>query len=289
MPWSVAKAFEDLRGWFTPHETETASAASHRRSVHGCLSNNYRLTNFFRAGSFGHGTSLAQISDIDYFAVIDEEDLYSDSARALGELRRVLQRRFPTSGVHVSSPAVVIPFGRRPSERHEITPAWYSHSQRGFAVYYIPDRAGGWMLSCPDGHNDFVNRIHARLAKRVKSLIRFLKIWNHYNDIGLRSIYLELRVAQYCRREQAVIYSHDILGVLTHLSDVGLVAMRDPLGLSAPIQPCALSRHPVVLARLNAAIRLVGRAVEADLHNDPETAFFWWSKVFDGIFPSYGD
>ena len=36
------------------------------------------MTNFFRSGSFGYGTSVSAYSDVDYFAVIPSVNLKKD-------------------------------------------------------------------------------------------------------------------------------------------------------------------------------------------------------------------
>ncbi len=287
MAKTVSEGFEVLRGWITPTETETTKAASHRTSIEACLKANFGMTNFFRAGSFGHGTSVSGYSDVDYFAVIPSGNLANDSAVALRNVKDVLAARFPQTGVYVDSPAVAVPFGTEAWERHEITPAYFKQTTSGFNVYGMPNRYGKWMLSSPTGLNSYTNTQNDRLSKKAKQVVRFVKAWNYYSGAGIRSIYIELRVAQYLSTEASVVYPIDVKGALRHMSTKGLAAMRDPLGLGADIYPCTDPVKPTALSKLNTALTRAEKACAADAAGNPREALEWWDKVYSGSFPGY--
>lgn len=146
----------------------------------------------FRSGSFGHDTGVSGHSDIDYFAVIPSHKLKQNSGSTLRSVKESLQGRFPYTDIHVRSPAVIVPFGSSPSEKHEIVPAEYVETTGGHRVYDIPDRDDGWMRSSPAAHNKWVTDHHQRLGNKLKPLIRMIKAWNYYRDGGIWSFYLEL-------------------------------------------------------------------------------------------------
>jgi hypothetical protein len=61
-------------------------------------------TEFFRAGSFGNGTSVRNFSDVDYFAIIPTKHLTQNSTSSLTKVWRVLMeddldlpKRLPTA------------------------------------------------------------------------------------------------------------------------------------------------------------------------------------------------
>ena len=63
----------------TPNLTETNSLKSHRKSINDCLISSFRITNFFRTGSTGSGTSICNYSDTDYFVVIPNSKIEENS------------------------------------------------------------------------------------------------------------------------------------------------------------------------------------------------------------------
>ena len=169
MTRDATEAFDILLSWVTPSETETAKAASHRASIEACLKANFGMTRFFRAGSFGHGTSIRGYSDVDYFAVIPTANLKSDSASTLRQVKEALAARFPSTEVYVDSPAVAVQFGTEKWERHEITPVDFLSSSGSLNIYDMPDRYGGWMKSSPIGLNAYTNIQNDRLSKKAKN------------------------------------------------------------------------------------------------------------------------
>lgn len=285
---TVDAAFETLIGWIKPTEVENSTAASHRASIDACLRSNFGMTSFFRAGSFGHGTSVSSWSDVDYFAVIPDSRLPSDSSVALRKVKEALEGRFSRTDVYVNSPAVAVKFGTTTSERHEITPAILYSSGPYFNVYKIPDRSGGWMLSCPDGHNGYTDVQNNKLNGKAKQLIRLVKLWNYHSDARIRSIYLELRTSEYLSDENVVVYPLDFKIMLNRLSGKSLAGMQDPLGLSGYIYPCSDAWKPEALSKLSTAITRAEKALDAARNGKVTEAFEWWTKLFFGYFPKYG-
>jgi hypothetical protein len=151
----------------------------------------------------------------------------------------------------------------------------------------MPDRTGGWMKSSPLGFNSYVNKQNDRLSKRAKQVIRLVKAWNYYAEAGIRSIYLELRVTEYLAGESTVIYPLDVCGALRHLSNKGLAAMHDPLGLGSMIFPCSDAAKVSALSKLSTALTRANKAVLAKNDGKAKDAFDWWDKLYQGRFPGY--
>lgn len=246
------------------------------------------MNSFFRTGSFGHGTSVSGYSDVDYLAVLPSDRLKANSATSLQEIRAALDRRFPSTGVTVRSPAVVVPFGTSLSERHEVTPCdVVGTTSGGSKIYEIPDRAQGWMRASPGAHNAWVNVANDKLGKRLKPLIRLVKAWNYYLGSGIRSFYLELRVTERARSESHISYKYDVLFALRHLRSKGLAAMQDPMGVSGLVYPCSPASQAAALSKLDTAIRRAEKAHEAEQAGNIRDAFFWWDMVYGGAFPKF--
>lgn len=287
MTKDVDEAFSLLLSWIVPSETETTKAISHRASIKACLEANFGMTNFFRAGSFGHGTSVRGFSDVDYFAVIPTAKLKKDSTATLREVKEALAKRFPLTDVYVDSPAVAVQFGDEKWEKHEITPVDFVKNESGFSVYDMPNRYGEWMHSSPLALNDHTNFHNDRLAKKAKQLIRLVKLWNYSNNVGIRSIYIEMRVVEYLISETTIVYTIDVRNALRHMQQKELAAMHDPRGLGAKIFPCSDAAKPGALSKLNSAVTRANKAEEARNNGQMSDAFGLWDLVFNGRFPAY--
>ena len=234
MSRTLAEGFETFLSWLVPLNSEHDTAASHKSSVKSCLEKNFGCYNFFETGSFGHGTGVRHYSDTDYFAVCKTANLKQNSATTLREVKTALQNTFwRTSGIEVKTPAVRIPFGKLKSEDLEVTPCDY----RGLietplgkkATYDIPAYDGSWMRSSPDAHNAYVKKQDERLSGKLKPLIQLVKAWKFYNNVPIRSFYLELRITKYAEGETTIIYDVDLKRIMKLLDDNQLASIRDLL------------------------------------------------------------
>lgn len=198
MPRTIDEGFRDFLTKLTPSSFESEAAKNHRYSIKTRLEKDFGyVPRFTRIGSFGNGTSISGYSDIDYLACLPTNQLTTDSNYSLQKVRNSLDGRFPNTGVRVSCPAVVCPFGNSASETTEVVPADYIRESNGYKVYDIADCRGGWMKASPDAHNDYVATINNKLGGKVKPLIRFIKAWKCFRAVPISSFYLELRVAKY--------------------------------------------------------------------------------------------
>lgn len=287
MAKTVDDAFLTFASWLKATTTETEKAASHRRSIQGRLTSDFEMTNMFRSGSFGHDTGVSGYSDIDYFAVIPTLKLKQNSGASLRAIKESLQGRFPYTPIYVRSPAVIVPFGNSPSEKHEIVPADYIRIENGHRIYDIPNRYDGWMRSSPAAHNKWVTDEHQRLGNKLKPLIRMIKGWNYYRDAGIRSFYLELRATEYARGESSIQYKWDVLRVLRHLHNKELAAMQDPKGISGYIHPCTDAVKPSAKSKVETALIRAQKAIDSEKDGRISDAFYWWNMLFNNNFPSY--
>jgi hypothetical protein len=194
---TVDEGFRVFLSRLTPTGGESEAAKKHRASIAACLEANFNITQFFRTGSFGNGTSISGFSDVDYFACIPTDKLKQNSSSTLKEVRDVLDARFPNTGVVIRTPAIHVPFGTNALESTEVVPADFINKANGYSVYDIADGSGGWMRSSPGAHIAYVAGINENLGKKVKPLVRFIKAWKFYKNVPISSFYLELRVAKY--------------------------------------------------------------------------------------------
>lgn len=288
MPRSIEEGFEDFLLKLKPQTGESDAAKSHRASIEACLRNNFGLNRFVRIGSFGNSTSISRYSDVDYLACLPTNQLTQVSTSSLVKVRNALDTRFPNTGVAVSCPAVVVPFGTRKSERTEIVPADYIREANSYKVYDIADCAGGWMKASPDAHNAYVHSVDERLGRKVKPLIRFIKAWKFFRDVPISSFYLELRVAKYASEEKAILYDIDVRNVLKLLWDGQLASMQDPKGISGYVPACRSdAMRADALSKIETAYTRAEKARDASAAGNIAGAFDWWRLLYNYEFPTY--
>lgn len=289
MATTVHQGFVDFLSTLTPTQKESDRAISHRASIEACLRSNFTVTGYFRAGSFGNGTSISGYSDVDYVAGISVE--CRDSDDLLNQVRDVLDRRFPNTGVRRNPPAVRLPFGTDASETTEVTPGIYLGKAPGtdYRVYHIADGNGEWLVTSPDTHNAFVRTEDERLGRKLKPLVRFIKAWKYMRSVPMGSFYLELVTAAYAAGEPAITYSTDLLAVLRILDDNGLPSLDDPAGVCGTIQPGGTqAQQDQARTKLSAARKWAERACTAEGEGRIQDAFNAWDLVFNGQFSKYG-
>lgn len=289
MAKTVEEGFRIFHSRLTPTRGESEAAKSHRASIEVCLKKNFEITRFFRTGSFGNGTSIRGYSDVDYFASIPTKNLKQNSGVTLRAVRDALDAHFPNTGVRVSTPAVLVPFGTDASESTEVVPAGLSAVDcDAHCIYKIADGAGGWIRSSPDAHNAYVTDINDKLRGKVKTLIRFLKAWKYYQNVPIYSFYLELQIANYASGEKSILYSIDVKNVLKMLWDNQLAAIQDPLDRSGYIYPCSTGAKKYdALSKLVKADVYAEKAREAEAKKNIREVFSWWNLVFAKKFPAY--
>jgi hypothetical protein len=245
------------------------------------------MTNFFRSGSFGYGTSVSGHSDVDYFAVFPTANLKQNSNVTLNAVATALRTRFPNTNVTVESPAIIVPFGNGKSEQHEIIPADHVATQSGFNIHDIPDRSGGWMQSSPAFYGAYVDAVNTKLDKKAKPLIRLLKAWKYYCSVPMRSFYLEMKATAYADTQSAIIYRYDLRDALNYLITSRLAPLADPLGLPTLIYAATTEEINTVWRQLQTAHSHILNALEKEANGDLQRAFWHWDKVFNGSFPGY--
>ena len=288
MPRTIDQGFRDFLTKLTPSTMESQATKNHRSSIETCLKSNFGLKRFVRIGSFGNGTSVSGYSDVDYLACLPTNQLTTTSNYSLTKVRNTLDFRFPNTGVRVSCPAVVVPFGQTKSEITDVVPADYIRDENSFSVYDIADCTNGWRKASPDAHNAYVKWIDYKMGGKVKPLIRFVKAWKYYRQVPISSFYLELRVAKYATNESSIVYDIDVKNVFCWLRKIELADMQDPMGISGYIPACKTQTfYNDAMSKLNTAATRAENALVAAEKGNISDAFDWWRLVYDNKFPTY--
>jgi hypothetical protein len=288
MPRTIEEGFTQFHARLKPRRGESKRVRRHRAAIRTSLVGNFELKTFSQCGSFGNGTSIAGHSDADYLAWLPASKFSPNSQAMLSRVRGALKRRFPQTEVRVNSPAVKIPFGSLPSETTEVVPAKScGRTATGHAIFHIADGAGGWMRTSPNAHNAYVRARDEILGGRLKSLICFMKAWKYFNNVPVSSFYLEMRTARYMAGKAKVNYGRDLAGLFASLAE-NLAEVRDPVGVSGLIRPCATAAKATqTCSKLRTAASRADKAWRAVSRGDIRAAFKWWRLLFAGHFPAF--
>lgn len=288
MPRTIEQGFKDFHDKLKTSVVESLAAKSHRASIEACLNKNFTLNRFVRIGSFGNGTNISGYSDVDYLAGIATSQLNTHSSNSLTKVRNALHTRFPNTGVRVSCPAVVCPFGTYRSEDTEVVVADYIGVNNGFKVYEIADGSDGWMKVSPDAHNHYVSEVDKKHNGKVKMLIRFIKAWKYYQNVPIKSFYLEMKVAKYAENESVIVFDIDVKRVFNLLLDSDLSALQDPMKVAGYIYPCQTENQKNdAISKLETAVKRAENARDSASNNDVKKSFYWWNLLFNDKFPNY--
>lgn len=288
MPRTIEQGFADFHTNLKATAAETQATVSHRASIKACLESRFGLQRMARIGSFGNGTNISNCSDVDYLTVLPTRSLKQSSVSSLRIVKEALETRFPSTDIHVDTPAVVCPFGTYKAQHTELVIADYVKETNGYKVYEIADGDDGWLQICPDAHNAYVAKVDQQHGGKVKPLIRFIKAWKYAHSVPIKSFYLEMRVAKYAESEPSIIHEIDVPYFLNRLLSAELAGMQDPMGFSGLIQPCkSTADKKTALSQLNTAATRASKAEQARVNGDVKEAFDWWQKVYADNFPSY--
>lgn len=292
MPRTLANGFDTFHSMLIPSSQATEAATKHRATIKASIEKIYTLQYFFQSGSSGNSTDIAIYSDVDYMAMVPTKELKINSNTLLIKIRDQLSATFPNTGVHIRSPAVVVPFGVNGSETTEITPGDFRKFVNRVAVYEIADGNGGWLKTAPKAHNTYVTNINISNDFKLKPFIRFIKAWKYYNNVDLASFYLEMRAAKYvesyCSSNSKLDYLVDLLYFFKELKSVGLSQLQDPTGVVGYISPCNTEiKKDNALLKIDTAVSRLEKALEATKNGDTKQAFVWLGLLFNNRFPGY--
>lgn len=280
----INQHFTELLSKLTPSTAENSSYSAHRTSIESKLESSFDVSYTLETGSFRSGTGVRYNTDLDILASIPPSYQKDNSYNMLLAVKSALQERFGTSGISISTPAVVCTFAG--GRVVEITPGYYKYkTDDGYNVFRIPDFNGGWQVAAPSAHINYVNGINNQLGSKVKHVIRLIKAIKYAQNIPISSFYLEMRTAKYCSGETSIIYEHDVYRTLSSLVSDGLAMMQDPVGIAGYIEPCstdAIRRD--ALSRLTTARDRAAKAIEAEKNGKHTDAIYWWGMVFDREF-----
>lgn len=133
----------------------------------------------------------------------------------------------------------------------------------------------------------YIDAVDTRCAKKVKPLIRLIKTWKYYNNVPVRSFYLEMKVAQYADTQNTIIYRLDVQAALNHLYSTQLANVPDPLVRTPIYAGFNGAEMQAIWSKLQLALAAANSALQEEQAGRTANAFRQWDKVFSGKFPAY--
>lgn len=154
-----------------------------------------------------------------------------------------------------------------------------------YPAYRIPDASSGWLLSSPVAHNRYVRDIEAQLNRKLKPMVQLVKAWKYYQNLPIKSFYLELFTAYYFRQRRRINFSTDLCKIALRYND--LAYFDDPMEIVLSIEVNnTLNQRDTALLKLTTAASRAIKAVDATKRGNDAEAFIYWKKLFNNEFPS---
>ncbi|QSQ12138.1 nucleotidyltransferase domain-containing protein [Myxococcus landrumensis] len=189
----------------------------------------------FISGSYGRGTAVHPLHDVDLFVVLNPQRHPRGSRttdETLKQIRQVFKEEWTERELpRLQSHSVGIDFS---SNIHiDIVPA-YQHEQTG---YLIPQRGtGAWILTNPKRHQAVAAEADAAAGHQLNRLIKLVKHWNRQQQSSpLRSFHLEAMCYQALSRPPTGTLLEQLGDVFEFLSKRVMYPCGDPAGLGGNV------------------------------------------------------
>jgi hypothetical protein len=285
MATRTAKAFDEFGAKLRLTAGQEATVRQRRSSVAQILSDafpptsNMPVTTTRIIGSARRNTIIRPLEDIDVLAVFDDSQVWSkyqsDSTRFLYRVRDALMQ-YSVRVVGTRGQAVRLFYSQPPHV--DIAAVVPCGSQ-----YYIPKGDGSWLITDPDGVDDFLGKRQTELRGQLRALVRLLKRWNDVHSKRMRSFHLEM-VAQ------------DAFGGLsTNMRTNSMhffewaghhLDVPDPTSGESLGKRLTWNQRQNILNSFSTAHKQAQKAVNFENADDHGSAIGQWKLVFGDEFPS---
>jgi hypothetical protein len=289
---NISDSFAKLIDRIQPTEVEIQRAVQHSRHIRTRLEQSHNLRKLFSAGSFPRRTYVRGSSDIDLFAVFSRDDLrcgerYVNSTTALDNLKQELQGRYPSSMVYRDVHAIAIQFSD--GVNVDVVPVRFQGmTQTNRPIYKMPDGSGGWMLTVPELHAEYIREADGKSMGKLTRTAQLMKYWRGCRtpSVPLSSFHIEMLLASFRICEGVKSYTECVTELLQLLAQRECQGVRDPLGIAGYIgatrslQQRETAWRSIVYSRDHAKEALYNERQQNDLKSKRQ-----WDIVFNGRFP----
>ena len=284
--YTSAQAFDAFLRSLEPTEKQAAEATRQEQIMSENLRQALRPRQAILSGSYGRGTAIRPLHDIDIFLILGAETV-PPSAPALSYLQRIqkaLVASYPGKQARIQARSVNIEFAGT-EIGFDVVPALEDPSQPG--IYFIPERdSGSWIRSNPRLHKQACNQADTRASNMLRPLIKLVKRWNQRHNKLLASFHLEV-MAYEAFSSRPASYAQGLQRLFEFLSERVATSCPEPAGLGPDID-ARLTPTVREEARRNlaAAGRKAAKALEYEQHGRLADAYPLWRALLGDDFPS---
>ena len=265
---------------------QASDGETKHKNVRGCLNQYYYnstsdTANSLLIGSWGKSTQVRPPRDVDVLFQLPVEVYNRYQGRSgnkqsqlLQEVRDVLSRRFPNTGIKGDGPAVVIPFQ---TFKVELVPA--IKLTDGQYWICITKSGGSYKRFDPVAEIENVRRSDERSSGNTRALIRMMKTWQAYCSVPIKSFYLELLAVNFLTgwsyfNKSTVYYDWMVRDYL------GFIKERDWTSISVPGTGEQIVLDNSWKSKAQSAYDRAVKACQHEADGYPYLAGDEWQKIF---------
>ena len=202
---SVAQMFEGFCGQLSLPQSLRSSISTRTGRIVGRLNNDFRnlasdTANRFYAGSYGRGTAVPGLSDIDLICVLPystyaQYDAYSGNKQSslLQAVRSSLNNTYSNSAVIADGQIVKINF--TDGITYEIVPVFINKD--GSYTYADANNGGAWKTCKPKHEIDaFLDR-DIESNRNLMMLGRMVRAWRDHNNVNISGMLIDTLAYQF--------------------------------------------------------------------------------------------
>jgi hypothetical protein len=295
---TVSVRFKKLLDGIQPTDAEVRDYYTHRDTVKARLKVVYPSSDVEVIGSHARGSAIHTHSDLDLlFRLAREDTRWGGQAvspdTVLNNVRQDLRGAFQSTDTGRDGQALVVRFAGG-KFGVDVVPAIFETMKalgpngKLRPVHRIPDGGGGWRLTCPSAHGDYIAAADRNSGHKLTGVVQLIKYWRTCRTphTPLLSFHLELLLAseEVCTVGKS--YAECLKDLLVLLEARGLRALQDPVGISGCVVVAnSESKRAAALATVQKCAYHARKACDAEVGRDLSEAYNQWNIVFNGAFP----
>lgn len=164
-----------------------------------------RTSHSFYTGSYGRGTAVGSVSDIDMVMQLPY-DVYkrinahigNGQSALLAEVRAAIQKTYPGTNIGADGQVVVVPFSD--GVKFEVLPAFLNES----GAFTFPDSnsGGSWKTTNPKPEIAEITATDNGCNGNLKRLCRMARAWKHTWDVPISGLLIDTLAYYFLRDHQ---------------------------------------------------------------------------------------
>ena len=279
-----AQAFDKfLKEFVEPSGKQAEDAIRQEKAVREALQKALGPQEVFISGSYGRGTAIRPLHDIDLFFVLPPDPGPASVQAYLQKFKKAIEDAFPGKQARLQAHSVNIEFTG--SEiGFDVLPALKDATRPN--VYRIPERdTSQWIQTNPRLHKEKLDEADQRAGSKLRPLIKLAKRWNRQHGKPLPSFHLEVMAWEAFRAPPPSL-PEGLPLCFEFLAERVKSLCPDPAGLGSPIDSkLSPERRTDARQKLESAARKARQALEYEKHGNLKEAHPLWRDLLGTDFP----